>query len=33
MWIVDPTDGTLFPSPIDNKALTPEKIKEVTDTF
>lgn len=33
MWIIDPTDGTLFPSPIDNKALTPEKIKEVTEMF
>ena len=33
MWIVDPLDGTLFPNPIDNKALTPEKIKEVTDVF
>ena len=33
MWRIGKTDGTLFPTPIDTKNLTPTQIKEVSDTF
>jgi len=33
MWRVSPKDGTLFPSPIDAKSLSPAKLNEVSDLF
>ena len=33
MWKIGDSDGSLFPSPIDSKSLTPEQIKEISNVF
>jgi len=33
MWRTGALDGSLFPSPVDVKALSPQEVKETTDLF
>ena len=33
MWRIGASDGSLFPSPVDVKALKPEEVKDLIDLF